>query len=96
MYMKTVTMHDLRAHLKQHLDEVTDTHEVITITRHGSASAVLVSADDWESIEETLYWLQPEHSADIEQARAELAHGEGVPLDEAFPKQVAAIRAEGK
>lgn len=33
------------------------THEIIQITRHGHPSAVLMSADDLESLQETIHWL---------------------------------------
>ena len=39
------------------VDEAETTHEIITITRHGRAAAVLMSADDLESLHETLAWL---------------------------------------
>ncbi len=43
-----------RAKLHQLLDEAADSHEPIQITGKG-ASAVLVSEEDWRSIQETLY-----------------------------------------
>lgn len=33
------------------------THDIITITRHGKPAAVLMSVDDLESLQETIYWL---------------------------------------
>ena len=29
----------------------------MTITKNGAPAAVLVGADEWESLQETLYWL---------------------------------------
>jgi prevent-host-death family protein len=39
------------------VEEAETTHEIITITRHGHPAAVLMAADDLESLHETLYWL---------------------------------------
>lgn len=89
MYMKTVTMAQLRNHLAQHLDEVSGEHEIITVTRNGAPEAVLVAADEWESIEETLFWSQPENAAGVAAATAELDRGEGVPFAEVY-RQLAA------
>jgi len=36
------------------IDEAESTHELITITRHGRPVAVLMAADDLESLHETL------------------------------------------
>ncbi len=45
-----------RSKLYQLLDEAADSHEPIQITSKRS-NAVLVSEDDWRSIQETLYLL---------------------------------------
>ena len=52
--MTTLTATEARKQLYTLLDDVTDSHVPIHITgkRH---SAVLVSADDWRAIEETLF-----------------------------------------
>jgi len=39
------------------VDDVDTTHEIIMITRHGRPAAVLMSADDLDSLHETLHWL---------------------------------------
>jgi len=49
----TATAREARKHLYKLLDEVAQSHELIKITgRRGSA--VLVPADDWRAIQETL------------------------------------------
>ncbi len=40
------------------VEEADSTHEIVQITRHGRPAAVLMSADDLESLHETLFWLQ--------------------------------------
>jgi len=54
--MKTVTATRARSKLYKLLDEAISTHEPIQITGK-RANAVLVSEEDWRSIQETLYLL---------------------------------------
>ncbi len=52
--MRTVALSEAKDKLSALVDEADNTHEIIRITRHGHAVAVLMSADDLESLEETL------------------------------------------
>ena len=52
--MKTLTATQARKEIYRLLDEASDTHEPIQITGKRS-NAVLISEDDWRSIQETLY-----------------------------------------
>lgn len=54
--MTTITASEARASLYRLIDETATSHQPIVITgkRH---NAVLVSADDWASIQETVYLL---------------------------------------
>jgi antitoxin YefM len=54
--MNTLTASEARANLYRLLDQASETHQPITISGKRN-SAVLVSSDDWESIQETLYLL---------------------------------------
>ena len=54
--MKTITASKARANLYRLLDEAAESHEPIQITSKRS-NAVLVSEDDWRSIQETLHLL---------------------------------------
>jgi len=54
--MTTIKATDARARLYKLLDEAADSHEPIQITGKRS-NAVLISMDDWRSIQETLYLL---------------------------------------
>lgn len=56
LYMKTTSLADVRQHLSQYIDDVVSTHERVTITRNGKPVAVLISADDLESLKETAFW----------------------------------------
>jgi prevent-host-death family protein len=52
--MTAVPLGDAKDHLSEYVSEVARTHERVTITRHGQPTAVLVSVEDMEGIEETL------------------------------------------
>lgn len=54
--MTSIRATHARAKLYQLLDEAADSHEPIKITGK-RANAVLISEDDWRSIQETLYLL---------------------------------------
>jgi antitoxin YefM len=85
--MTTVPLTEAKAKLNELVEEVVTMHEQVTITRRGKPVAILVSADEWESLRETLFWQGvPGIHEDIAEARRELAAGGG--YDEA------AVRAE--
>lgn len=54
--MTTLTASRARANLYRLMEEAAKSHEPIQITGRRS-SAVLVSSDDWNAIQETLYLL---------------------------------------
>ena len=54
--MKTTSLADARANLSRYVEDVVSTHERVTITRNGSPAVVLISAEDLEALQETLYW----------------------------------------
>lgn len=65
---------------KDRLNELVEaaslTREQITITRNGSPAAVLVGAEEWESLQETLFWLsQPGIRESITEAESDVAAG---------------------
>ncbi len=53
--MRTISYSDARAQLAATMDKVISDHAPVIITRHGSQACVLVSLDDWESMDETNY-----------------------------------------
>lgn len=55
---KIVPFSEARANLTELLDSLEDKHEHVLITRNGRPSAVMLSADEYESLEETLDILQ--------------------------------------
>jgi len=56
MLMETLPLADVRAQLSKYVEQVVTTHERVTITRNGKPAAVLISAEDLEALQETLYW----------------------------------------
>lgn len=69
--------------LSRLVEEAELTHEIITITRHGRPAAVLMAADDLESLQETLFWLsKPGIAESVAAAEREYVVGETVSGDE--------------
>ncbi len=82
--MTTVPIAEFKSHLSEIVEATERTQDHVTITRHGRASVVLLSADEYAVIEETLFWAaQPKISNELAQANAELAAGEWVTPAEA-------------
>ena len=68
---------DAKAHLSDLVARVGTHHERVTVTVHGRPTAVLVSIDDLESLEETIAILSDtEAMRALQVADAELARGE--------------------
>lgn len=81
--MKSVPLSEAKDKLSSLVEEADTTHEIIQITKHGRAAAVLMSADDLESLHETLHALQTPGLVDeLAQADAEYAAGETVSGEE--------------
>lgn len=75
--MKTVSLSDAKDKLSGYVEEVEREHEIIRITRHGHGAALLVSQDDWDSLQESLFWLsQPGVREDVTEARQALRDGQ--------------------
>jgi antitoxin YefM len=70
--MTTVPLGEAKDRLSALVDSAESTHDIITITRHGRAAAVLMSADDLESMQETIFWLsRPGTAAAITEAESQ-------------------------
>jgi antitoxin YefM len=81
--MRSLTVTEVKARLNELVDEAAATHEQILITKHGRPAAVLVAAEDLESLQETVYWLsQPRVKETIAEAEADIAAGHTVGSDE--------------
>jgi len=56
LLVKTTSLADVRTQLSEYVEHVVRTHQRVTITEHGRPAAVLISAEDLEALEETLFW----------------------------------------
>lgn len=74
--MTTVPLGDAKNHLSEYVSDVENTHDRVTITRHGRTAAVLISADDLAALEETVDILAtPGMAEGIAEGLADLASG---------------------
>ncbi|MDQ4503537.1 type II toxin-antitoxin system Phd/YefM family antitoxin [Sinomonas sp. ASV322] len=82
--MVTTSLSDLKAHLSEYADRAEREHERYTVTRNGRPAVVLVSAEDWEAMEETVFWLsQPGIRETIADAEADIVAGRTYGADQA-------------
>lgn len=56
--MDHVSVNKFRDNLKKLVEQVIDQHEPLKVTRRAGQSFVVISAEDWEQEQETLYVLQ--------------------------------------
>jgi antitoxin YefM len=54
MYMTILPVADARSQLSKLIDQAASTHERFEITRNGHRTAVLLSADDYDAMRETI------------------------------------------
>lgn len=73
--MNTLTASEARSNLYRLIDETALSHEPVVITGKRN-SAVLISQDDWSSIQETLYLLS------IQGMRESIKEGMALSVDE--------------
>ncbi len=83
MGMTSVSLSEAKDKLSAIVEQAERTHEIVTITRHGRPAAVLMAAEDLESLHETLFWLsQPAVREDIAAARRDVQAGETAGAEE--------------
>jgi antitoxin YefM len=93
--MSTLPLAEVRANLSKLVDEAVRTHERIEITKQGRRTAVILSADDFDSIMETLAILGDQElmrEVRAAEAEAEAEDGEIYTLDEVTEEMRAAGR----
>ncbi|MBN2089020.1 type II toxin-antitoxin system Phd/YefM family antitoxin [candidate division KSB1 bacterium] len=73
--MKTINVTNARANLYQLIEETANIHEPIQITGKRT-NAILISEDDWRSIQETLHLLS------IPGMRESIREGLETPIDD--------------
>ena len=76
--MQTSTYTDVRQNLATVMDDVVLNHTPIVVTRQKKDAVVILSLDDFKSIEETAYLMQSNTNAQrLNQAIYELENGYG-------------------
>ena len=77
--MDAITYTTARAKLAHTMDRVCDDHEPIIITRSKRQSVVMISLDDYKSLEETSYLLRsPQNAHRLLAAISSLENGLGL------------------
>jgi len=93
LYMTTLPVADARANFSKIVDASSTTHERFEITRNGSRVAVLLGADDYDGLVETLEIMSDsELLADIRQGLIDIKAGNTFSSEEVR----AAMRAAGR
>jgi antitoxin YefM len=74
--MQILPISKVKDRLNELVDAAANTLEQVTITKNGSPAAVLIGVDEWESIQESLFWLsQPGIRESIAEAEADVEGG---------------------
>ena len=77
--MDAITYSSARANLARTMDRVCEAHEPLIITRSGQQSVVMISLEDYKSLEETAYLLRsPANAKRLLSAIEQLSAGKGV------------------
>ena len=77
--MDAITYSAARANLASTMDRVCNDHEALIITRNGEQSVVMLSLEDFNSLEETAYLLRtPANAKRLLSAATQLNAGKGV------------------
>lgn len=77
--MKTLSSTELRANLSAVMDRVNDDHEPVIVHRAKGKPVVMVSLEDWASMDETTYLLSPPaNRSALMRGMAELDAGRGI------------------
>lgn len=84
---KTVPFSEARARLSELLDEVRGSQEHVVITRNGRPVALLMSLDEYESLEETIEVLSDEDLMEqLRRSEEDVKAGRLVDLDDLLKK----------
>ncbi len=83
MTMSTMSLAEVKAHLSELIHRVQTEHDRVTVTVHGKPSAVLISQEDLESLQETIAVLSDESLVrQLLESENEIAQGKGETLEE--------------
>ena len=80
--MDEVSANKFRAHLKSQVDGVVENHTVLRVRRRRGGDFVVLSAEDWSAIEETLFLNRIPHLVDSVHEAASEPLEEGSKLED--------------
>lgn len=90
---ESLSLAEVKAHLSELVGRVDRQHDRVTVTVHGRPSAILLSPDDLEALEETIAILSDGDAVrQLTTSDAELARGEG----ESEQDLIEAMRRHGR
>jgi prevent-host-death family protein len=96
VYMTTLSLAEARANLSKLVQSAIATHERFDVTRNGARAAVLLSADDYDSLLETVDVLsRPDEVDTVRQGLADIDAGDVSTLDEVRAAMIARGRLSG-
>jgi len=77
--MDVLSFTEARANLKSVMDKVVRDHTQVVVTRQKAEAVVIVSLEDWNSIEETMHLLStPRNAERLRRSISQLNEGKGV------------------
>lgn len=81
--MTTLSTADARAGFSKLIESASSTHERFEVTRNGARAAVILGADDYDSLIETIEVLSDAEAVrQVREALVDLDRGAGIPGDE--------------
>jgi antitoxin YefM len=84
--MDVLTFSETRANLKSVMDQVVNDHSPVIVARKRGEAVVMISLDDWNAMNETLYLLSsPTNARRLRDSIAQLDAGQGVERDLVTP-----------
>lgn len=93
--MTTLSVADARANFSRIVDSAGSTHERYEVTRNGRRIAVIIGADDYDALLETLDILaDPESMSLLKQGLSDLDAGQSVSGDDVRAEMIAAGRIQ--
>lgn len=79
VHMEAITYTAARENLATTMDRVCDNHDPVIITRKRDQAVVMMSLEDYESLQETAYLLRsPANARRLSEGIAQLEQGKGV------------------
>lgn len=78
--MEVVNYSEFRKNLAEHLNMVNENDEIVIVSRSKGKNVVVMSLDEYNSINETLHLISSAHNEQrLDEAIAEMRQGKGAP-----------------